>query len=136
MCGKTLPRYKRHHDADNDEYDEALNCPDGSDELCGDPCVSDGFTGRFTIKVCRHVLMDTYLPIWLSDISLLFSIQTCQPSRLFVPPFFPRNAVKMIQFAFPFSGIVMVKMIVQRDQMKEIVLVNSLACQNAILWII
>ena len=50
MCGKTLPEYKRKH-AIHDTYDEELNCPDGSDELCGDPCVPDGFTGRFTIKV-------------------------------------------------------------------------------------
>ena len=51
MCGKTLPAYMRHWDADPDQYDEELNCADGSDELCGDPCVADGFAGRFTIKV-------------------------------------------------------------------------------------
>ena len=52
VCGKTLPWYKRRHDAGLDECDEALNCPDGSDELCGDPCIAEGFTGRFTLKVC------------------------------------------------------------------------------------
>ena len=54
VCGKTLPLYKRKNTLKG-QYDEALNCPDGSDELCGDPCVPDGFSGRFTIKVCRHV---------------------------------------------------------------------------------
>ena len=64
VCGKTLPEYKRKH-AYRGQYDEALNCPDGSDELCGDPCVQDGFTGRFTIKVCSWTpicLTDAYYP--------------------------------------------------------------------------
>ena len=64
MCGKTLPEYKRKH-AYRGQYDEALNCPDGSDELCGDPRVQDGFTGRFTIKVCSWTpicLTDPYFP--------------------------------------------------------------------------
>ena len=65
VCGKTLPLYKRKHDALESQYDEELNCPDGSDELCGDPCVPGGFTGRFTIKVCSWTPIcptDAYYP--------------------------------------------------------------------------
>ena len=63
VCGKTLPEYKRKYTYLG-TYDEEPNCPDGSDELCGDHCVPDDFTGRFTFKVCKHVLMDIQLPIW------------------------------------------------------------------------
>lgn len=28
-----------------------LDCPDGSDEMCDDPCVPDTFKGRSTMKV-------------------------------------------------------------------------------------
>ena len=88
--------------------------------------------------------MDSHFLIWLSYKSLLslvvllklFLLKLFQLSNHPPPPFFFRNAVKTIRFASQFSGIVMVKLIVQRDQMKEAVPVNIWAWVNASLWII
>ena len=30
-----------------------MDCPDGSDEMCNDPCVPDNFAGSYTMKVIR-----------------------------------------------------------------------------------
>ena len=47
--------YRQVKGTDNPRYDDTYNCPDQSDEMCGDPCISGDFTGQYTMKVCNTV---------------------------------------------------------------------------------
>ncbi len=54
-------------------------CPDGSDQLCDDPCVSKNFFGRYLLKV--HLLL--FLWLWWC---FFCEVTILKPETVFLSP--------------------------------------------------
>ncbi len=46
------------------------NCPDGSDELCDDPCAPEGFAGKYIMKVFVFYVNDFFPEVGEKSICL------------------------------------------------------------------